>query len=178
MSDPKKQDQKPTPAPQTEVQTRQDETAAIAAAVAQKTLEAVLPSLIASLRAGQAPAPVQKRAGPSARRCDVCGFPTKDGKSECAEHEAVVAYPTKYPEWGDWFTGIVINGVKVLSNHESHSVLVPKGTADTVRLMVQEWERSERLLRMERERNNRRGSGAVGNNGANVNTNPNPLHWS
>jgi hypothetical protein len=178
MSDPKKTEAKAAPAPQTEVQTRQDETAAIAAAVAQKTLEAVLPSLIAGLKAGQAPAPVQKRAGPSARRCDVCGFPTKDGKSECDEHEYVVAYPTKYPEWGDWFTGVIINGVKVLSNHESHQVPVPKGTGDTVRLMVQEWERSERIMRTGRERQNRRGSGTVGNGGASVDTNPNPLHWS
>ena len=177
MSDPKKSPEK---APEPQLQTRQDETAAIASAVTQKTLEAILPSLMQTLSKGQAPAPLaqnpsQQRYIPreSKRRCDVCGWFLNDkSKSSCDEHDEVVLYPQN-EDYGPHFLthGLVLGGVKYMSEGPQHRIQVPKGAKDTLLHMLQEYERAEKEMRTGRQK--KRNLGTVSPAGVKTN----PTHW-
>jgi hypothetical protein len=172
MSDPKKSPEK---APEPQLQARTDETAAIASAVTQKTLEAILPSLMQNLSKGQAPQavnPSQQRYVPreSKRRCDVCGWHLDDKtKQSCDEHESVVLYPTNEDYAPHFLThGLILGGVKFMSEGPQHRVPVPKGAKDTLLYMLQEYERAEKEMRTGRTR--KRNVGTV--SPAGVKTNP------
>lgn len=180
MSDPKKDaPQAPQTQTQLQLQERAQETAAIASAVTQKTLEAILPELIASMKPQPAPlTPAQQRYIPrTARRtCDTCGWTLHGEEAKaghCKEHESVVVYPQN-EEFADFFVyhGIRINGVKFVSNHANHAIPVPKGLKDTILYHLQEYERAEKEMRLGRTRNRVGGGGAgsvSGNGGARIN---------
>lgn len=173
MTDPKKQ-----AAPEPQLQTRQEETAAIAGAVAQKTLEAVLPSLIANLQKGQALAPpTNSRYTPreSKRRCDTCGWFLKDpSKSECDDHEYAVIYPTN-EDYGPHFVthGLKLSGVRYCSEGPGHHIPVPVGAKSTLLRMVAEYEQAEKEMRLGRQR--KKNVGTVSPGGARVN--PTSAGW-
>lgn len=171
MSDPKKPENKqPEPALQLQSATQQ-QVVDIASAVSKSTLEAILPSLIASLKQGQAPAAPKKRQSIFSRpRCSECGWFLKDGETS-HEHEMAIVYPTRSPEFGDEFVyhGIKISGVKFCSDNESHQIPVPKGMKSTLLEMVQNWEKAEREARNGKDKRRRGPSARVTPNGAQVN---------
>lgn len=172
MSDPKKPENKQSePALQLQSATQQ-QVVDIASAVSKSTLEAILPSLIASLKQGQPPPPAQKKHKSifSRPRCSECGWFLKDGETS-HEHEMVVVYPTRSPEFGDEFVyhGIKISGVKFCSDHENHAIPVPKGMKSTLLEAVQNWEQSEREMRNGKDKRRRGPSARVTPNGAALN---------
>ena len=177
MSDPKKSPEvKPEPQLQLQAATQQ-QVVDIAAAVSKSTIEAILPQLVQSLKQGQAPAPLAKRPYKSfgARpRCSTCGWFLTNGKDACDEHEMVVVYPTRNPEFGDWFAahGIIISGIKFCSDHENHAIPVPKGMKSTLLEAVQNWENAEREMRNGKDKRRRGPSATVSPNGARVNPLP------
>jgi hypothetical protein len=174
MSDPKKSPEvKPELAqPQLQAATQQ-QVVDIASAVSKSTLEAILPQLIASLKQGQAPAPAQKprhKSIFSRPKCSECGWFLKDGETS-HEHESVVVYPTRMPEYGDEFAyhGIKISGVKFCSDHENHAILVPKGLKSTLLEAVQNWEQAEKEMRNGKDKRRRGPSAVVSPSGARTN---------
>lgn len=171
MSDPKKTPENKQPEPQLQTATQQ-QIVDISSAVSKATLEAILPSLLASLKQGQAPAPLQKKHKSlySRPRCSECGWFLKDGETT-HEHEMVVVYPTRTPEFGDEFVyhGIKISGVKFCSEHENHAIPVPKGMKSTLLEAVQNWEQAEREMRNGKDKRRRGPSARVTPNGAQVN---------
>jgi hypothetical protein len=174
MSDPKKPEVKAEP--QLEARAQQ-QIVDIASAVSKTTLEAIMPSLLAMINKGQVPAPVGPKRHKSIfsrPKCSVCGWFAPEGKQECAEHELVVVYPTRNPEYGDWFAahGIRISGVKFCSEHESHEIPVPKGMKSTLLEAVQNWESAEREMRNGKDKRRRGPSAQLSPNGARVSSLP------
>jgi hypothetical protein len=172
MSDPKKTPEVKQPEPQLQTATQQ-QVVDIASAVSKSTLEAILPALMASLKAGQAPAPpAQKRHKSlfSRPKCSECGWFLKDGETS-HEHEMAVIYPTRTPEFGDEFVyhGIKISGVKFCSDNEAHEIPVPKGMKSALLEMVQNWEKGEREMRNGKDKRRRGPSARVSPNGTKVN---------
>lgn len=177
MSDPKKtpETKQSEPALQLQAATQQ-QIVDISSAVSKSTLEAILPSLLASLKQGQAPAPLPQKRHKSLHsrpKCSECGWFLKDGETS-HEHEMAVVYPTRTPEFGDEFVyhGIKISGVKFCSDHEAHQIPVPKGMKSVLLEMVQNWEKSEREARNGKDKRRRGPSARVSPNG--VQTNPVP----
>ncbi len=177
MSDPKKPEAKPEVRAEPQLEARaQQQIVDIASAVSKSTLEAILPSLLAMVNKGQAPAPAQKKHKSifSRPKCSVCGWFAPEGKQECEAHEMAVIYPTRNPEYGDWFAahGIRISGVKFCSDHESHEIPVPKGMKSTLLEAVQKWEHGEREMRNGKDKRRRGPSAQISPNGTRVSSVP------
>jgi hypothetical protein len=77
------------------------------------------------------------------------------GKEE--DHVEMVVYPTKYPEFGEFFPGYIVNGVKYLSNDESHAIVVPKVMVTTAENAIREYEENERVTRVGRRKDHNSG---------------------
>ena len=112
----------------------------------------MLPAMAAAMQAAvHANAPRDPRAERAAvaagPKCSAC----KQLAAACkGEHEEMVVYPTKYPEFGVWFRGVGINGVWYRSDNPGQLVTVPKCAADDIRQTVAAYEENERETRMGR----------------------------
>jgi hypothetical protein len=84
------------------------------------------------------------QAGP---KCNEC----KQLLKACnGEHESIVVYPVKYPEFGVWFRGVGINGVWYRSDNPGQFVTVPKVAVSDIQQTVLTFEENERETRMGR----------------------------
>lgn len=100
------------------------------------------------------------------------------GKGECStchqmrsacedKHTQMIVYPQRYPEFAEYFPGVIINGQKYLSNNEGHSVTVPACSVGDILKIVRDFEEGERINQMGRKK--RHHSGVLSPNGAAVN---------
>ncbi len=122
--------------------------AALIAEITQAVMNATLPALAAALQSRQAPAALPTSVATGRGRdygpqCVVCGQYT----SAChSKHVEISVYPTRYPEFGDVFQGVFINGVKYLSNDESHTIAVPEAAAPHIEQTIRTFEKNEREI--------------------------------
>lgn len=143
-------------------------------ATAKAVAEELAPVMMAVAKGQQpqAQGPAPRRAtGPT---CSVCGqfqiacggvpriegeiTKAKEKAANEANHELMVVYPTKYPEFGAWFQGRKINGVTYLSNNQGHKVWVPKDAVGDIQRAIESYEDNERETRMGRVREHNSGS--------------------
>lgn len=81
-------------------------------------------------------------------KCQVCSQYLPPGVKQGEHpHKRVVVFP-RSKRHGKWFQGLIINGVRYLSNNASHSILVPEGLDMT---LLDNWEENEEVLREGRE---------------------------
>lgn len=130
--------------------------------VAAEMIPAAVASAVAAVNAqNRAAAPAGPRVSATnvnSVRCTECG----QYESACEKkHTMMVVYPTTFGEAADFFTGIVLNGVRYLSNDPGHKVLVPENAASTISNMVAAFEQNEKDQLMGRKATHR--SGGVGN---------------
>ena len=142
---------------------------AVPPSVDAKELVKELMPYLAALAQMKAPEPERPRVhvqAPVNRRiCHVC---RQDADTGCGgEHEEMVVFPTRYPEHGKFFRGVILNGVTYLSNNESHKVLVPARAVPTIQQIVIAYEDNEQATRIGRRAE--RHSGSIGNSGTGFN---------
>lgn len=139
-----------------------DPVKAAAAAAASAAIEALLPTIAAMLAQQQRPAGA---AGPRAPldagpRCPICGQfvracggPPEEGKKD-TNHSKIVVYPqggASNLQIAQWFTGVVLNGVRYLSDRPGHAIHVPKVAEADILATVERWSEEELLARVGRK---------------------------
>ena len=134
----------------------------------KQVVEQLIPAAIAAAVSAtnkQQPAPAaQARPVGAPQRCPECS----QQRSACeGKHIEMVVYPTRYPEHADYFVGVMINGIKYLSNDDTHKVLVPENAAGAIKAIVQTFEQNEHDMATGRKA--QRHSGVVSPHGAAVN---------
>lgn len=106
----------------------------LAVQVAMQTSASVQDSRAAALAA----------ARPSGERCADCKqFLPAGVKQGEHKHKQVAVYPQNRHH-GEWFQGLVVNGVRYLSNNGSHLITVPE---DLDMNIIANWEENEDQLR-------------------------------
>lgn len=73
--------------------------------------------------------------------CTICRQPEKGCHKE---HVDMVVFPTRYPEFGDFFRGVILNGVVYLSSDENQAIPVPKDAATWIAGTIRNFEQNER----------------------------------
>ncbi len=93
-------------------------------------------------------------------QCIVC----RQVKAACkGEHTKMVVYPTKYPEYGTYFTGVKINDVVYYSFNENYKIEVPTACVSTIINVINAFEQNEKTVKM--GRNKTHNSGSIGKHG-------------
>lgn len=127
----------------------------------------LLPAAIAAATLAakpEAPRPQLQAPAPSREICYQCGQALRTG---CfGKHAEMVVFPQRHPEHGDFFQGVILNGVRYLSNDESHKVLVPENAVSNISQIVQAFEQNEQEVRIGRKAE--RYSGRVSPSGSSV----------
>jgi hypothetical protein len=116
--------------------------------------------LAVSVATAQAMQPTQVVQAPPQRGIvtgPICGTCGQAEKACGREHKDIAVYPTSYPEFGEWFQGVFINGVKYLSNNESHLIPVPKVAVTTFYELIRRFEQNERESRVGRSKTHQSG---------------------
>lgn len=139
---------------------------------AKELIKELLP-MLAALE-GMRPKPEAERPrvqAPAIRQiCHVC----RQALAGCeGKHVQLVVYPQRYPEHGQFFQGVFLNGVKYLSNDDGHEITVPANAANSIRQLVQNFENNEQETRIGRKAE--RYSGSLGPGGSAVN--PQHIGW-
>ena len=73
------------------------------------------------------------------------------------EHENMAVYTVNYPEFGEFFQGVRLNGVNYLSNNENHPIPVPKAAATYITQIIKQFEHNERECRIGRQKTHNSG---------------------
>lgn len=107
----------------------------------------------------------QKPADPRTVPVERCGECMQDKKACKSKHRVIAVYP-KNQRWGRWFQGVMINGVRYLSDNQSHLITVP-AEAD-IEYMIYQWERNEERMVDGRD-NTGIHLGTIGPNGRQIN---------
>lgn len=134
-------------------------------AVAEQIVPAAVVAAVAATKQSQQPVASSSRPQPAVReRCHVCG----QARSGCGDkHAKMVVYPQRYPEHGEFFQGAKLNGVRYLSNNESHEIVVPENAVPTIANLIRAFEQNEQESRVGRKAERR--SGSIGPHGSNFN---------
>ena len=133
----------------------ESEAARVARETTRAMMEEMLPAMIAATRATSAPTGPMRAMPPPSQGCGECGQLLVACKGE---HEKVIVFPRKFPEFAEWFPGAFINGVRYLSNHGNHEVLVPKDAVGGILHIVQTFEDNERETRLGRVKHHNSGN--------------------
>lgn len=115
-------------------------------------MEEMMPMMAAAMQMGMA---ANRQVDPRAERAAVASGPRcpecKQLQKACGgEHESIVVYPVKYPEFGQWFRGVGINGIWYRSDNAGQLVTVPKVAVGDILQTVINYEENERETRMGR----------------------------
>lgn len=86
--------------------------------------------------------------------CQECGQRTAGCKGE---HSFITVFPTKFPQYAEYFQGVFINGVRYLSNNAEHKIPVPKNAAGDILFKIQKAEDEEMIGRTGRVKHNNSG---------------------
>lgn len=139
---------------------------ALAAAIKQVSAELIPAAIAAAVAATSKPAAQAVPAAVADNRkakCPEC----KQMLSGCqGKHVQMIVYPQRYPQHADYFPGVHLNGVKYLSNDETHLVLVPEAAATSIANIVSTFEQNEQDMAVGRKAV--RHSGTVSPNGNSV----------
>lgn len=101
-------------------------------------------------------------------RCADCG---QEVGACNGEHVKMIVFPER-AEYGEWFEGAYINGIRYLSNNRGHLVTVPKIAEGGIARTIFEFEDNEQHLRTPRKQTQPRHVGFVGPNGTQSNVHP------
>lgn len=88
------------------------------------------------------------------------------------KHRKIVVYPRSAKN-GQFFQGLFINGVRYLSNHSGHAIVVPENVS--VEHEIEKWEANEDALSQGRERQHN--SGTISMGGGTAGFNPAAQGW-
>jgi hypothetical protein len=111
---------------------------------------------------GQAVATRKNHVAPE--ECIVC----KQARSACKDkHTKMIVYPIKYPEYGPYFLGVKINGIKYLSYDENYAIDVPSVCVSTITNAVNAFEMNEKTIHVGRNKTHQ--SGSIGKHGTGFN---------
>lgn len=115
--------------------------------VLKMVAEQLIPSAVASAIAATQASRPQAAAAPPAPlgnvRCNEC----KQHPNACkGAHTKMVVFPTRYPQHADYFQGVIINGVRYLSNDDSHLVTVPTASVSDILNTVAGYEINEQEM--------------------------------
>lgn len=113
----------------------------------------------------QVAANAKPRANHVAREeCIIC----KQVRAACKDdHTEMIVYPTKYPEFGTYFTGVKINGIVYYSYNESYSIKVPTACVSMITNAINAFEQNERTIG--KKRTVEHNSGSIGPHGKGFN---------
>lgn len=125
-----------------------------AVAIAQKISH---PEQSEGAKAAQAAA-IQHRVD-TIEKCQDCGQRVSACKRQ---HRKMVVFPSQY---GEWFQGVFVNGVRYLSSSPNHQIDVPAEAP--IENLMSNWEESERVLRTGRAASHN--SGTLGGGGGGFN---------
>jgi len=131
-----------------------------ATAAAKAAVDALMPAIAAVNAQGrsQAPAVAVQQQGGFPRipviRCNECG---QDKRACKSGHVSLCVYPSRYPEFAEWFMGVYINGVRYLSDRPGHMVTVPKDAESGILSHIQVWEENERTTKLGKKRKHNSG---------------------
>lgn len=115
----------------------------------------LLPAFAALTKQTPQPTVPASRGPATFNVCTVC----QQNLAACGDkHADFVAFPVKYPEFGDFFQGLFVNGVKYISNDEAHSVKVPEACVPYLKQMIAQFEEQERIARTGRNKTHHSGS--------------------
>lgn len=125
--------------------------ATVSASVKALMAEALPGIMAAVIQANNAPTANEASAlaaaqAKIARReiCQVC----KQAKVGCGgKHVKAIVYPMKYPEYGKWFQGCIINGIRYLSDNRNDYVTIPENCVGPIMKQVADYEENERATR-------------------------------
>jgi uncharacterized protein YraI len=130
-----------------------------ASAAAKAAVEALMPAIAAAtINAGKGQVPAQGVGHfnrPPVIRCNQCGQDQKACKTN--GHTEMVVYPTRYPEFAEWFMGVYINGVRYLSDRPGHKITVPTDSVSGIKTHIQVWEDNERTTKLGKKRRHNSG---------------------
>lgn len=114
-----------------------------------------MPALAVALKGTQPQAPQGTPRRDPGALCPTCG----QGENACKkEHVKLVVYPSRYPEFGEFFQGVIINGVRYLSNNQDHEIEVPACAATEMSNIIRTFETNERETRVGRSKTHHSGS--------------------
>ena len=141
MSDIKKSD------PKAEASISQQTLAEVMKQVSESLIPAAVAAAVAATGGQRQAAPARPVHPTQAARCSDCG----QVRSGCqGEHAMMVVFPQRYTHHAKYFTGVTINGIKYLSNHDSHEVLVPKDAVGDIQAIVSIFEQNEQDMMLGR----------------------------
>lgn len=132
----------------------------IAKAVREALAEALPAVAVAIIQAQKGPA-VAVNPFPSHEKCPECMQYTRACQKK---HVKMVVFPKDAEANADFFPGVFINGVRYLSNHGGHMVVVPE--QNNIAEIMQNFERNERETRNGRKRMHN--SGNLGFGGSSI----------
>jgi hypothetical protein len=125
----------------------------------RQTVEGLLPSLILAAQGGrpavkEAPIPLGMRP-----RCVTCN--QVEGTGCNGKHVEIAVYPSR-DEVSEYFQGVILNGVKYLSNDANHKIPVPELGLDAITSRIIAYEENEVATRNGRKKERRPGQRPVG----------------
>jgi len=123
------------------------------AATAKALMNEMIPAMIALQGAGKSPAAAVASA-PDLGTCQACGQRLAGCKGE---HEKMVVYPAKFPQYAEYFQGRFINGVRYLSNGPDHEITVPRSSVGDISYAIRVAEEEEVAARTKRTKQHNSG---------------------
>lgn len=103
------------------------------------------------------------RASFGGGKCSGCGQIAVKGRYPCkGKHTQMVVFPSDH-DWGKWFQGCILGGVKYLSDGPGHMITVP--AANDFQSWINEWVQMEKTNAHGKKRSHNSGSinGQTGN---------------
>lgn len=135
------------------------------AGITKAIMSEMLPALMVAMKPVEAPA-TSRQAKVREVICRVC-LQKGPGKPPCnGEHISMVVFPVKYPRFGAWFPGCIINGVRYLSSDRRQRILVPKACEGQIIKQISDYEENE--MDMSQGRVAQHNSGDIGETGSRV----------
>lgn len=132
------------------------------------TVKAVVGELVPAMMAMQNASSAGQRPARENRRWIQCRVCKQAGpnKAPCnGEHIKMVVYPSKYPEFGKWFQGAIINGIRYLSDGRRDRIDIPAACEGQITKQVADYEENERVTVMGRSASHDSGSISEGGGG-------------
>lgn len=131
----------------------------MAGKMAEKIVEGLIPQLVATANILQKNTGAQGgTAGSTQKRHEYCGVCNQVLSACKGEHVSMVVYPTRREEFGPWFPGYKLNGIRYLSDRQGHQVLVPKCCAGEISNAIRLWEDTEANVRQGKTADHHSGS--------------------
>lgn len=134
------------------------------------TVKAVMNEMVPAMAALQrSEQPKMQQAGKHIARwktCNECKQRGPNGIPCEGEHTTMVVYPVRYPHFGKFFQGVMINGIRYLSDNRRQRILIPTAMISTITKIITDFEDNEYAQAMGRTAEH--DSGSMADPGAGV----------